>query len=618
MQDRASDNWIFMMYKIKYSVGIIVAVILLVCGKTAWQYYQTPIHLVGAKIPPFIKAVVLTLNQLPEFKGRHFTIHTAAFDEANTIPHLIKPNPNAVLWLGGKVMINTDGIDKFGTIITTNPYKKTELKKQKIQSYFLPTGFVETAQQINRGEDFLIIGQPPYVEKILKSEKIPYRHYSWQEVIANAKLVSNAKAVIADDPLGATLSFEMPDILLNLIRAEIPVLAHWKGEKTVSLMYWFNDYINFYMYERDAAAMIKEIIKNTPSVQKRLIENKQFVEKYFSVSFAAKNLRNILLDGHQSDEIIKSQSLTLNVPTMVGHYGAGDYWLGKDMANMFDTLGYTVNTSYINSQYIMPAEVFIRLRGLATDYDEYPFGLINLYYLIYIGIDYIDEESYTKQLIWSMRGSDVFISASKYWADKMADLGFESYYLPQFTNPKKFYYDYDESLKSEVLFVGNFHFHRQGLLWAIQKGAPITIYGDNYPKDVAKGKYVDNRILRKYYSSAKIVLNDTMKTMHRYGFISNRIFDATACGALVISDYMPEIEEIYGKSVPMYKNEQELHALIDYYLKHDEERKHLAEMAQKITLKNYTTTQAMSKMNKIIQQTKAQKLQKTNRQAVQN
>ncbi len=596
------------MYKIKYSVGVVGALILLLCGVKVWYYYQEPFHVVGSKVPVFMKQVVEKLNDMPEFKGKHYTIYAAGFDASNTVPHFIRHNPNAILWMGGKVIFNAESAENFGAIFTINPFKQTQLKKDNIKSFFVPMGYVENKHVFTRGEDFIVIGNPAHIEKILKAKKISYRSYTWQEVIGNPKLISDVKGVIAGDPLDASLSLEMPDILLNLARAEIPIMAEWKGEKTVSLMYWFNDYINFYMYEKDAAVMIEEIRLNTPLVQKRVKENKRFVEKYFSVQSVANTVSEVLLWGHVKYEKVAPKSLTLNLPTMVGHYGAGDYWLGKDMATEFENIGYAVDTSYINSQYLLPAEVYIRMRGLTTDYDHHRFGLINLFYLIYMGIDYRDEKSYTEQLENSMRGSDVFVSASKYWADKMTKLGYQSHYLPQFTNPHKFYYDYDERFKSEVLFVGNFHFYRKGLIWAIKQGAPITIYGDNYPAGMAKKKYVDNRILRKYYSSAKIVLNDAMDTMKRYGFVSNRIFDATACGVLVISDYMPEIKEIYGDSVPMYKDEKELLKLIDYYLKHDDERQRLAKKAQQITLRNYTAEQAVDKLEKIITQIKEKKV----------
>ena len=75
-----------------------------------------------------------------------------------------------------------------------------------------------------------------------------------------------------------------------------------------------------------------------------------------------------------------------------------------------------------------------------------------------------------------------------------------------------------------------------------------------------------------------------------FGFINNRIYDATAAGAMVISDYMPEIEAEYGDTIPMYKNKEELRKLLNYYLSHEEERQRRAEQARGITLHKFTNT----------------------------
>ena len=52
---------------------------------------------------------------------------------------------------------------------------------------------------------------------------------------------------------------------------------------------------------------------------------------------------------------------------------------------------------------------------------------------------------------------------------------------------------------------------------------PVTIYGKWWPKGWATAEYVDNRILRQYYSSAKIVLSDQNAYMKDFGVIVNRI-----------------------------------------------------------------------------------------------
>ena len=116
-------------------------------------------------------------------------------------------------------------------------------------------------------------------------------------------------------------------------------------------------------------------------------------------------------------------------------------------------------------------------------------------------------------------------------------------------------------------------------------------------------------MINKYYASAKIVLNDHRREMKEAGFISNRIFDATASGALVISDYIPEIEKIYGDTVPMWQTEQELIELVKYYLapEHETERKEKADRAREITLKHFTAATVAKQFNDLIIAVKQQK-----------
>ena len=45
--------------------------------------------------------------------------------------------------------------------------------------------------------------------------------------------------------------------------------------------------------------------------------------------------------------------------------------------------------------------------------------------------------------------------------------------------------------------------------------------------------------------------------MKEYNFINNRIFDSLACGLPIISDYVEELDELFGDVVLIYKNEKE-------------------------------------------------------------
>ena len=161
------------------------------------------------------------------------------------------------------------------------------------------------------------------------------------------------------------------------------------------------------------------------------------------------------------------------------------------------------------------------------------------------GIETIkDTDDYISDIKHKVRqGIDIVISASYHFTEELKKRGIDAYYVPQFTNSDKFYPDFHQELKSDVFFVGVNTHYRKAWKYLKEAGIDITIYGPYYPEGISKGDYLDNRLLGKYYSSAKIVLNDTRDGMKKYGFIGNRIFDASASGALVISDYMKEIED---------------------------------------------------------------------------
>ena len=55
-----------------------------------------------------------------------------------------------------------------------------------------------------------------------------------------------------------------------------------------------------------------------------------------------------------------------------------------------------------------------------------------------------------------------------------------------------------------------------------------------------------------------MVLNDHWPDMRTAGFVSNRLFDAVACGARVITDDLAGIEELFPGSVRRFGSPSEL------------------------------------------------------------
>jgi spore maturation protein CgeB len=104
----------------------------------------------------------------------------------------------------------------------------------------------------------------------------------------------------------------------------------------------------------------------------------------------------------------------------------------------------------------------------------------------------------------------------------------------------------------------------------------LAVYGANWAGLIDQrhivAEHFPNEELRKIYSSAGIVLSDHWEDMREHGFISNRVYDAVACGALVISDRVDGVEERFGGAVVTYETPEELRALIERFIDDPEER----------------------------------------------
>lgn len=261
----------------------------------------------------------------------------------------------------------------------------------------------------------------------------------------------------------------------------------------------------------------------------------------------------------------------------------GDYWIALDLRDCLTKANFDTSLAYANTIIKDQYDVNFVIRG-PKKFERPDNAGLNVLYMMscpqYITNEEIDDY-------------DIILSCSKKFIQKYAYKK-NTFYLPQFTNTKRFFYEEDKKYHSSILFVGNPHnnWFRPSVKYALRNNFDISIYGKYWEKYIdkryIKGEYIDNNELHKYYSNADIVLNDTFDNMKKWGIISNRIFDATACKAFIISDYIPEIREFYGDNIPMYKNEKEFVKLLQYYLSHPKERKAKAENAYNITMRLFS------------------------------
>ncbi len=187
----------------------------------------------------------------------------------------------------------------------------------------------------------------------------------------------------------------------------------------------------------------------------------------------------------------------------------------------------------------------------------------------------------------------VFVASSRFATMLRARTATPVHVLQQATDPRVFFPEADEAHRREVAYVAN---SRGVLRGAMRDLLPTThdvaVYGSDWeghiPAGLVVAEHVPNDEVRRVYSSAAIVLNDHWDDMRDHGFVSNRIYDALAAGAFVLSDDLPELHERFDGAVATYGSADELRAQIDHFLAHPEERAERAARGQQIVLAEHT------------------------------
>jgi spore maturation protein CgeB len=167
--------------------------------------------------------------------------------------------------------------------------------------------------------------------------------------------------------------------------------------------------------------------------------------------------------------------------------------------------------------------------------------------------------------------------------------------LHQATDPERFFPD-RSGPQHELLFVANYRPERPIVEWLVPTDRDLAIYGrawDEHGLDprYLRGSHIRNSDLRRYYASAAIVLNDTWEDMRAAGFISNRIYDALASGAFVLSDDVQGLAVEFDGGVAIYEDADDLRAAIERFLGEPDARREIAERGRAAVLERHTFEQ---------------------------
>ena len=107
--------------------------------------------------------------------------------------------------------------------------------------------------------------------------------------------------------------------------------------------------------------------------------------------------------------------------------------------------------------------------------------------------------------------------------------------------------------------------------------------GFQYHKEIS---YYDE--LPYFYNMMRINFNATSRQMK--GAVNQRVFDVPACNGFLLTDYEEQLDDLFdvGKEVVCYRDIEEIEDLVDYYTKHDEERRRIARKGYQRVIRDHT------------------------------
>lgn len=241
----------------------------------------------------------------------------------------------------------------------------------------------------------------------------------------------------------------------------------------------------------------------------------------------------------------------------------GDTFFARDLAAALRSLGQEVVLDHRES-HVRPLsehldDVALTLRGL-DDTPVHPTATNVLWV-----ISHPDRVTPAELARYHLR-----FAAGPVWATRTtATTGLLVEPLLQATDPARFHPGPVEPTYAglDTAFVGKTReVFRPVVRDALAAGADLAVWGEGWegllPDGVHRGVFVPNDELPGLYRSARVVLNDHWDDMARDGFVSNRLFDAAASGALVVTDPVPGVAELFGGAVRPYADVAELRELL--------------------------------------------------------
>jgi GT2 family glycosyltransferase/spore maturation protein CgeB len=364
-------------------------------------------------------------------------------------------------------------------------------------------------------------------------------------------------AIVIDDTAGPTLPYgAVNSRVFDAIAAGTLVLT----DNVAGARELFGELLPAADDPASLVALAERYLTDAPARQRLVDELRALVLERHTYAHRAVELRDILV------EWAKAPHLDIAVgPTSWGVAESwGDYHFGRALQRAFQHRGYPARLRLKpdwDGSAAGRADVAIHLFGLSERRTR-PGQLSVLWVISHpelVTVDMVDNHDL------------VFVASDLFTTSLAERSGREVIPLHQATDTDRFR-PVEGGTSHELLFVANSRgVHRRIVDELTSTDRDLAVYGKGWTPELLdprhlRGEYIPNDELAGYYTAATVVLNDHWPDMAEHGFLSNRLYDAAACGAFVVSDRVPGIDEQFDGGVVSFNDGDELRELIDRYL----------------------------------------------------
>ena len=436
---------------------------------------------------------------------------------------------------------------------------------------------IERAIAPRRGERFRVYGRDwESVDGLRQHTQGPIAYDRLPDVYAGAKLV-------LDDTQGPTLPYGAVNarVLDALAAGSLPVTDCAAGAREL-----FDAEFPVWTSAETLRSQLDELLRDEPRRQSLVQRYRRVVLREHTYARRADHLRRLLAEQEQR----LSFSIKIGAPDRAAAIRWGDLYFAQALARELQRRGHRAIIQTLDEwedEAGLLLDVALHIKGLSR-YHPKP-GQVNVLWSISHPAELTGEECDGFDL--------VCVASSQFAAQLREQTATPVVVLEQATDPGRFRPDPQPELEHELVYVANSRNVLRPVMRAlIETDYDVAVWGANWsgliPDSYVVAEHAPNHELRQIYSSGAIVLCDHWEDMRVNGFISNRVYDALACGAFVLSDDVVGLRERFGDAVPTYRSDAELREQIGRFLQDPDERRRRAERGREIVLAGNTFAHA--------------------------